>query len=109
MNTQDFVILDGPVGWSDDYDGGNIAVELDGFMIEDLKTYRDGLFSEMLAIFERQVPEQLRKIESSLASSDFGVLVHAAHELAEVPSTSVAAASPRTLEPSNGSLPITMP
>ena len=78
----DFVVLDGPLGWSDDYDIESTVVELDGFMIEDLRTYREGLFASMLGLFEDQAPMRIDAIRTALEASDFDHLRHEAHELA---------------------------
>lgn len=78
----DFVVLDGPLGWSDDYDTTSEVVELDGFMIADLRTYREGLFASMLALFEDQVPMRIDAILAAIEASDLEILMHQAHELA---------------------------
>lgn len=78
----DFVVLDGPLGWSDDYEIESTVVELDGFMIEDLRTYREGLFASMLGLFEDQAPMRIDAIRAALEASDFEHLKHQAHELA---------------------------
>ena len=77
-----FVVLDGPLGWSDDYELGNPVVELDGYMIEDLRSYREGLFESMLALFEDQTPMRIDAIRAALEAADFEHLRHQAHELA---------------------------
>ena len=79
---EDFVVLDGPLGWSDHYEIGSKLVELDGYMIEDLRSYRDGLLASMLALFEDQTPMRINAIRAALAASDFEHLRHQAHELA---------------------------
>ncbi|MCM2313583.1 MAG: Hpt domain-containing protein [Thermoanaerobaculia bacterium] len=78
----DFVVLDGPVAWSDDYELESTMVELDGFMIADLRAYREGLFASMLALFEDQAPMRIDAIRAALEVSDFDNLRHQAHELA---------------------------
>lgn len=79
---EDFVVLDGPLGWSDYYEIDSTVVELDGFMIEDLRSYRDGLLASMLALFEDQTPMRIDAIRGALETSDLEHLRHQAHELA---------------------------
>ncbi len=79
---EDFVVLDGPLGWSDHYEIDSTLIELDGFMIEDLRSYRDGLLASMLSLFEDQTPMRIDAIREALASSEFEHLRHQAHELA---------------------------
>lgn len=78
----DFVVLEGPLPWSDDYDLETVTVELDGFMIDDLVSYREGLFESMLALFEDQTPMRVEAIRSGLGARDHEKLRHQAHELA---------------------------
>ena len=78
----DFVVLDGPLGWSDHYEIESTVVELDGFMIEDLRTYREGLFASMLGLFEDQAPMRIDAIRAAFEASDIDHLKHQAHELA---------------------------
>jgi HPt (histidine-containing phosphotransfer) domain-containing protein len=78
----DFVVLDGPLGWSDDYELSSTVVELDGYMIADLRSYREGLFESMLSLFEDQTPMRIDAIRAALETSDFEHLRHQAHELA---------------------------
>lgn len=77
-----FVVLDGPLGWSDHYEIDSTVVELDGYMIADLHSYRDGLFASMLTLFEEQAPMRIAAICSALEALDFEQLKHQAHELA---------------------------
>ena len=79
---EDFVVLEGPLGWSDHYEIDSTVVELDGYMIEDLRSYRDGLLASMLALFEDQTPMRLDAIRAALQAADFEHLRHQAHELA---------------------------
>lgn len=78
----DFVVLDGPLPWSDEYELDDVTVELDGFMIEDLLSYREGLFASMLTLFEDQTPMRIDAIRSGLGARDHEHLRHQAHELA---------------------------
>jgi HPt (histidine-containing phosphotransfer) domain-containing protein len=78
----DFVILEGPLAWSDEYDLSDAMVELDGHMIDDLMSYREGLFTSMLSLFEDQTPMRIDAIRSGLGARDHEQLRHQAHELA---------------------------
>jgi HPt (histidine-containing phosphotransfer) domain-containing protein len=78
----DFVVLDGPLGWSDDYDSSSLLVELDGFMINDLRSYREGLFESMLELFEDEMPMRIDAIRGAEEAADHERLRHQAHELA---------------------------
>ncbi|MGK2858130.1 MAG: Hpt domain-containing protein [Thermoanaerobaculia bacterium] len=78
----DFVVLDGPLGWSDHYEMKSTAVELDGYMIEDLRSYREGLLASMLALFEDQTPMRIDAIRAAFEENDLEHLRHQAHELA---------------------------
>jgi HPt (histidine-containing phosphotransfer) domain-containing protein len=78
----DFVVLKGPLHWSDEHDPESVTVELDGFMITDLMSYREGLFESMLSLFEDQTPMRVEAIRSALGARDHEQLRHQAHELA---------------------------
>lgn len=78
----DFVVLDGPLSWSDEYDPASSVIELDGYMIDDLLSYREGLFESMLGLFEDQTPMRIDAIRAGLGARDHEHLRHQAHELA---------------------------
>ncbi|MFA6955440.1 MAG: Hpt domain-containing protein [Thermoanaerobaculia bacterium] len=78
----DFVIMEGPLSWSDRYELAEVMVELDGFMIADLQSYREGLFESMLTLFEDQTPMRIDAIRAGLGARDHDHLRHQAHELA---------------------------
>jgi HPt (histidine-containing phosphotransfer) domain-containing protein len=82
MRDVDFIVLPGPLGWSDEFDSAPAPIELDGAMIDDLRTYREGLFESMIGLFEDQTPMRIDSIRTALDGSDAENLRHQAHELA---------------------------
>lgn len=77
----DFIVLENQAEWSDVYDAPG-PIELDGVMILDLQSYREGLFESMLALFEDQAPMRIDAIRAALESGELEHLRHQAHELA---------------------------
>lgn len=77
----DFFVLEQQAEWSDSYAGPG-PIELDGFMILDLKSYREGLFESMLKLFEDQTPMRIDAIRAAHAAGEVDHLRHQAHELA---------------------------
>lgn len=78
----DFVVLEEQAGWSDEYEISSDPIELDGVMIADLLTYREGLFASMLGLFEDQLAMRHDAIRAALAAGEPATLRHQAHELA---------------------------